>query len=238
MLTFPNLVAQRQAYDRWLHAQDSFPCLLPGAWSNYRTTWLNLRADNGPFAVAENVQNVERFDACIQHMLSEVQATVGLGGYAEKRAFYHTDAYTDGSRRRDTHLGLDIWTRAGTPILATLPAKVYSLQDNAIERDYGPTLILQHEVGDVALPHLYTLYGHLDPEVLTRWKVGAQVAVGERLAYIGDRPANGNWPPHLHFQVILHTLGYEGNFPGVAFADELDYWLALCPDPAPLAGLR
>jgi murein DD-endopeptidase MepM/ murein hydrolase activator NlpD len=184
------------------------------------------------------VQNVIRFEACIKDMLQEAEATVGLGGYGEQRAFYNTDAYADGERRRNTHLGLDLWTAAGTPLLATLPGRVYSVQDNAWERDYGPTLILRHEIGVAGLPYFYTLYGHLDPEVLKRWRVGDAVQVGERLAYIGDRPANGNWPPHLHLQVMLDLLDHQGNFPGVAFADELDYWLTLCPDPAPLAGLR
>jgi hypothetical protein len=39
-------------------------------------------------------------------------------------------------------------------------------------------------------------------------------------------------------QVILDLLDHQGNYPGVAYADELDYWLSLCPDPTPLAGLR
>jgi 4-aminobutyrate aminotransferase-like enzyme len=44
-------------------------------------------------------------------------------------------------------------------------------------------------------------------------------------------PENGNWSPHLHFQVMLDTLGCKGDFPGVAFPRWREVWKSLCPDP-------
>jgi hypothetical protein len=56
------------------------------------------------------------------------------------------------------------------------------------------------------------------------------------IADIGPRPENGNWPPHLHFQVMLDLLGNSGDYPGVAYPDQREVWTSICPDPAPLAG--
>jgi 4-aminobutyrate aminotransferase-like enzyme len=54
---------------------------------------------------------------------------------------------------------------------------------------------------------------------------------GQWIATYGAREVNGNWPPHLHFQVLLDTLGKEGDFPGVGFPDEWPVWRSLCPNP-------
>jgi hypothetical protein len=42
---------------------------------------------------------------------------------------------------------------------------------------------------------------------------------------------NGNWVPHLHFQLMLSLLEYENDFPGVALKSEIDFWKAICPNP-------
>ena len=47
---------------------------------------------------------------------------------------------------------------------------------------------------------------------------------------MGDFPINGNWPPHLHFQIILDLLDKKGDFPGVAAPSERDLWLGLCSE--------
>jgi hypothetical protein len=48
---------------------------------------------------------------------------------------------------------------------------------------------------------------------------------------VGPYPENGDWPPHLHFQLITDMQGRWGDFPGVAPPSEREYWAALCPDP-------
>ena len=61
---------------------------------------------------------------------------------------------------------------------------------------------------------------------------GQLVRAGQAIATVGAPPGNGNWPPHLHFQLILDLLGLGQNFPGVARASEQSYWLGLSPSPA------
>jgi hypothetical protein len=45
---------------------------------------------------------------------------------------------------------------------------------------------------------------------------------------------NGNWPPHLHFQLIRDMQGKRGDYPGVVRADELAFYRDNCPDPMAL----
>ncbi len=154
----------------------------------------------------------------------------GIGRYNEARPIYLADMFAiDHHERRATHLGVDLFAPDGTPIYAPLAGTIYSLADNAGEQDYGPTLILKHE--PVAGPAFYTLYGHLAPDALKRWEAGQRVEAGELLAHIGDYPRNGNWAPHLHFQIIADMLDYADNFPGVCSPRQRAVWTSLSPDP-------
>ena len=157
----------------------------------------------------QNFEDSYRFERHINRLMEDDKADFGLGGYGEVRPFYTTDAYqvagNEGPRWRSVHLGLDIWAEARTPVFAPLDGKVHSFADNAQERDYGPTIILEHEPAEGV--KFYTLYGHLSRESLERLRVGMPVKKGEPIATFGERAVNGNWPPHLHFQVLLDTLG-------------------------------
>ena len=79
----------------------------------------------------------------------------------------------------------------------------------------------------------FTLYGHLSDASLEGLRVGQRVEAGAVLATTGKPHENGGWPPHLHFQVILDTLGHEGDIPGVVHPGEGAWWARICPDPAP-----
>ncbi|MEC7193334.1 MAG: aminotransferase class III-fold pyridoxal phosphate-dependent enzyme, partial [SAR324 cluster bacterium] len=83
----------------------------------------------------------------------------------------------------------------------------------------------------------FTLYGHLDPECLELWRPGDSIQAGTRIARIGASPRNGNWPPHLHLQVISHRLGWETDFPGVALPSEQSFWKEISPNPYRLLGI-
>ena len=48
---------------------------------------------------------------------------------------------------------------------------------------------------------------------------------------LGDQTVNGNWAPHLHFQIMLSLLDYTTDFPGVAYANQIDVWKSICVDP-------
>jgi hypothetical protein len=54
---------------------------------------------------------------------------------------------------------------------------------------------------------------------------------GEEIGHFGLPEENGNWPPHLHFQIIFEMGLYTGDYPGVCRYSEKEKWLANSPDP-------
>ncbi len=154
----------------------------------------------------------------------------GIGGYAEDRVIYrHRKHFTaDSEKPRSIHLGVDIWADAGEPLYAPLDATVHSFAFNDHYGDYGPTIILAHELSGITF---FTLYGHLSPESLDGLFEGKSIKAGTRFAAIGPYPENGDWPPHVHFQLIRDMGEYKGDFPGVCNTSDRNYYLNLCPDP-------
>ena len=163
-------------------------------------------------------------------------ASVGIGRYDEPRLLYAGEAFARDGDRRTIHIGVDLFVRAGTSVRAPLDGTVESVHENPEPLDYGPTVILRHEPPDG--PPFYTLYGHLSRSVLTQLSPGDGVSAGQAFAELGTFQENGNWPPHLHFQIITDLLGMSGDFPAVAPPDERDVWTALCPDPNLILGLE
>lgn len=154
---------------------------------------------------------------------------IGIGHYNEARPIYLADMFAvDHHERRAIHLGVDLFAPADTPVFAPLAGTICSLRDHPAEQDFGPALILKHR--PTAELCFYTLYGHLSPEVLDRCEPGQKVQAGELLAHIGDYPRNGNWIPHLHFQIIIDLLN-EDNFPGVCSPKLRGLYTSLSPDP-------
>jgi murein DD-endopeptidase MepM/ murein hydrolase activator NlpD len=154
------------------------------------------------------------------------------GGYGENRAIYLQSAVFGEAEPRTVHLGVDLWGAAGEPVFAPLAGRIHSFRDNAAFGDYGPTLILEHTLEGGAEPRrVYSLYGHLSRASLTGWRTGAPIEPGERIGWLGEVEENGNWPPHLHFQLIADLGGRNGDYPGVASRSEAPRWLAHCPNP-------
>lgn len=195
----------------------------------------------GSAALGADPRAVERdaLAATINRLIAEAGAAVGAGGYGEARMLYTAPAFGAGEHptdeRRTIHLGLDLWLEAGAPVYAPLAGTVQLLADNAARLDYGPLVILQHATGDGE--RFYTLYGHLDRWCLERLAVGQSVAAGERIGSVGAPPENGDWPPHLHMQIILDLLDLGRDYPGVAPASRCGVWLGLSPDPNLLLGI-
>lgn len=172
------------------------------------------------------------FSRWIDAQLAAAGAAYAAGGYGENRLLYrmspHFGTVADAAETRTLHLGIDLWTAAGTPVHAVLAGRVHSLADNARFGDYGPTVILEHECEGL---RFHTLYGHLAAGVLGRLQVGQALAAGEPFAHLGTAPGNGGWPSHLHFQVIGALGDARGDYPGVCRPSEAAHWLARCPDP-------
>ncbi len=177
-------------------------------------------------------ENIISFEKTINRLLEDKNADIGIGGYGESRPFYSSPSYqnegNEGARWRTVHLAVDVWSPAYTEVYAPLDATVYSLKNNKGDLNYGPTIILKHEQEDSTF---YSLYGHLSASSLESLTIGQRINRGDVIATTGEPPENGNWPPHLHFQLILDLLGQVEDFPGVAFPDEAETWLSICPDP-------
>ncbi len=159
--------------------------------------------------------------------------SVVAGGYGEIRPFYSSDIFkkegNNGPEYRTVHLGIDFWVEKNTLVHALFSGIVYCLYNNEGDKDYGPTLILEHSyLND---QKFYTLYGHLSINSLGLFNKGDQINEGDLIAYVGDVSENGNWSPHLHFQLMLDMLGNTSDFPGVAFPSEIEVWKSICPDP-------
>jgi len=177
------------------------------------------------------------FCAFIQQQIEHHGARYAAGGYGENRTLYQmSPAFTSSDAApRTLHLGIDLWLAAGTPVHAVLGGVVHSAQDNAAFGDYGPTLILEHAVGN---ERFYTLYGHLAQPTLQHTRPGQRIETGALLGWLGEPHENVGWPPHLHFQVIRDLGGRSGDYPGVCRPQEAALWLASCPDPNLLLRIR
>lgn len=168
------------------------------------------------------------------HYMEQAGAHVGIGRYNEARNVYAGEMFATGdgrrgSERRTIHMGIDLFVEAGASIYAPLDGMVHSFQNNKTNLDYGPCIILVHKLDDGTC--FYTLYGHLSLDSLDGLTIGMRVAKGDEIARVGTYPINGDWPPHLHFQLITDMLGRQGEFPGVAAASQRAIWQSICPNP-------
>ena len=225
------------AIAEWLGQQQS--TVLPFELDETSVHSLDLSVGSTELGGLDVLDDVERFTAHVFGTIKTAGATVGIGRYNEARPLYTSEAFQpkkgESFDPRTVHVGLDLFVEAGTPLRAPLKGIVHSFQVNDAPLDYGPTMILEHatEEGD----RFWTLYGHLSTRSLEGLNVGKVFEQGDVVATVGDYPVNGNWPPHVHFQIILDMLDKEGDFPGVVPPSERSLWLGLCPDPSRLAGV-
>ncbi len=170
------------------------------------------------------------FSKYIKDYLKAHKACVAYGGYNEIRSLYNRSDHfeSNASERRNIHIGMDFWCDAGTAIFAPLEGQVHSFKNNDNFGDYGPTIVLKHMVSEVSF---FTLYGHLSMESLDGLTIGQTVKAGDQLATLGDAKVNGDYPPHLHFQIIRDVQGWSGDYPGVCGKSDLEFYLTNCPDP-------
>ena len=173
----------------------------------------------------------------INDHLKNAHAKFGIGGYNELRTLYSRSSlfdddinknFSEVEEPRRLHLGVDIWGKEGTEIFAPFDGIVHSFAFNNNFGDYGVTIILSHQLKAVCF---FTLYGHLSYADLRNIHEGDYVERGEQFAHFGTPEENGNWPPHLHFQIIENIENYKGDYPGVCKFSEREKYLANCPDP-------
>ncbi|MCH8955851.1 aminotransferase class III-fold pyridoxal phosphate-dependent enzyme [candidate division KSB1 bacterium] len=167
-------------------------------------------------------------------------AKVGIGRYNEARLLYTGEQFkseeSDSNEQRTIHLGIDLFMEAGEPILAPSDGIIHSFANNKKSLDYGPTIILQHQIPETK-ETFFTLYGHLSLDSLDGLYEGMSIKKGEQIGKLGASEINGGWPPHLHFQIISDMLDKKGDFPGVAAPGQREIWLSICPDPNLILGI-
>ena len=196
----------------------------------------------------EQIADTDSFAAYINKTLKDHRCRYGFGGYDENRTLYARSKHFDHSppvagseaartaaspedmpvEPRGLHLGIDIWGPAGTKVMSPLDGILHSFAFNNNDSDYGATLILTHRLEGIGF---HTLYGHLSLNSLKNLHEGKHIRKGDVVGEFGMRFENGNWPPHLHFQIISDLQGWKGDYPGVCKFSERAEWLENCPDP-------
>ncbi|MFX1416119.1 MAG: aminotransferase class III-fold pyridoxal phosphate-dependent enzyme, partial [Promethearchaeota archaeon] len=184
----------------------------------------------------EDLSDIDKFTELVAKKLKDSQAQYGVGRYNEARLIYAGGQYTSAGEMRTVHIAVDLFLESGTRIRAPLDGKVHSFLYNKNPLDNGPTIILEHELGNTGLK-LHTLFAHLSEDSLDGLKRGKKFKKGQEIARVGDYPTNGGWPPHLHFQLIVDMLGWEGDFFGAAAPSHRDIWMSICPDPNVILGI-
>lgn len=176
-----------------------------------------------------DLSSAKKLEKYLVQKLESANASIGVGGYQEDRILYRKSKhFGEGDNARTIHLGIDIWKDANSPVYAPLEGEIHSFYNNDNFGDYGPTIILKHQLENTTF---YTLYGHLSLNSLQMLEVGNKIKKGESFCELGNDNENGNWPPHLHFQIIKDMFGKKGDFPGVTNRSEKDKYFNNCPNP-------
>ncbi|NNF82012.1 MAG: aminotransferase class III-fold pyridoxal phosphate-dependent enzyme [Flavobacteriaceae bacterium] len=187
------------------------------------STWLGHEQD---------YQDLEKLQDKIDKLQSDIPDALIAGGYLEPRTLYSASSYDKlgnyGKTSRTVHLGIDYWLPAYTPVHALFDGEIVTATNDEGEKEYGGLVILKHHENSI---EFFTLHGHLTINSATSHSVGDQLKKGDKIGELGPFPENGNWVPHLHFQIILSLLNYKNDFPGVCYPDQTEIWKDLCPDP-------
>lgn len=215
--------------------RDSFHPVVPFDPARDKLYPFDFTEGNKALRPAE-IADTERFALYINSVLKEQHCRYGVGGYNEHRTLYARSRHFDtGTEPRRLHLGVDIWGPAGTRVMSPLDGIIHSFAFNNNDSDYGATLVLTHHLEGMGF---HSLYGHLSLSSLKNLREGAAICKGQVIGELGMRFENGNWPPHLHFQLIRDMQGWKGDYPGVCKFSEREQWLENSPDPKWLLGIQ
>jgi murein DD-endopeptidase MepM/ murein hydrolase activator NlpD len=197
----------------------------PAVDSLYTFDFTDTNTELSPADVADT----QKFSNWVNAKLAAGNYKYGTGGYMEHRTLYARSALFDtGQEPRRLHLGVDIWAPAATPVYAPFSGTIHSFQNNDHFGDYGPTIILQHNLDGLIL---FSLYGHLSCASLDDLYEGKPIALNQQIATLGSQTENGHWPPHLHFQLMFDMEGKKGDYPGVGQYSAMAQLRLNIPDP-------
>lgn len=173
----------------------------------------------------------------INNFIKDNKALVAFGGYLEERNIYKRSSHFNNKKteERNIHLGIDFWCSAETSVFSPFDATVHSFKNNSNYGDYGPTVILKHTINNTVF---YSLFGHLSLSSITNIKVNQEFKKGEKIATLGTSEINGDYPPHLHFQLIKEIENFQGDYPGVCSKNDLEFYKHNCPNPNMILKLK
>ncbi|MGE5518392.1 MAG: peptidoglycan DD-metalloendopeptidase family protein [Candidatus Dadabacteria bacterium] len=212
-----------------LKRYDGFHPVVPFAPGTDKLHLFDFSANNSEIT-ADLVKDTNAFTQYVNSTLAEHHSLYGIGGYNENRSLYsRSEVFDDVSAEpRRLHLGIDIWGKPYTHVMAPVDGIVHSFAFNNAFGDYGATIILTHQLEGFTF---HTLYGHLSFNSLKNLNEGDTIKRGEVFTEFGIQFENGQWPPHLHFQLIIDMERNKGDYPGVCKYSEREKYLKNCPDP-------
>ncbi|MDQ0322767.1 4-aminobutyrate aminotransferase-like enzyme/Ser/Thr protein kinase RdoA (MazF antagonist) [Pararhizobium capsulatum DSM 1112] len=222
--------------ERWLerNAHD-FAAIIRPAVTKPKVMALDLTAMSSD-AEAWATLDADGAERLIDERAAQAGADFAIGLYGEDRSVYKGDAFETASvgTRRTVHLGIDIFAPAHELVHAPFAGTVAFIHDDAVDFGFGPTVLLEHRTdeGDV----FWTLYGHLSRQSVQKLFVGQAISVGEAFCNFGASSENGNWSPHLHFQIVTDHLGLGGEMHGVGVRNQWQVWQSISPDPSVVFG--
>ena len=200
---------------------------------------LDLSVSSSWIGHQTDFNNIDFFQFKIDQLQQEHPTKIISGGYLEPRPLYTATAYDKignyGPESRTIHLGIDFWLPTNTPVHALFDGEIAVAVNDHGDKEYGGLVVLKHKEEDL---EFFTLYGHLDPASVLHYQKGDTILKGQKIGVLGDKTVNGNWAPHLHFQVMLSLLDYTTDFPGVAYANQIAVWKSLCIDPNALFHIK
>ena len=230
---------QSDFFVNWTSNQNSSLGSLLPTLKKERVVPLDLSISSQWLGQSSDFNNLDWFNYQLAELQKAHPNKIIAGGYLEARPLYTADAYdktgNNGRESRCMHLGIDFWIPALTPVHAIYDAKVVVSVNDTGDKKYGGLVILSHQEGGFIF---YTLYGHLSSASVKQLKIGAQLSQGDKIGEVGNPNENGNWSPHLHFQIMLSLLSYKNDFPGVAYFNEKHTWQSICPNPNLLFKLK
>ena len=193
---------------------------------------LDLKISSPWIGSKESFNDLDLFAFKINQIQKQHPTKLIAGGYLEPRPIYTSKSYekqaNQAAQNRTLHLGIDFWLPSKTPVHTPLKAEVVVASYNPQSKQYGGLVILKHNEDGLIF---YTLYGHLCKASVAAQRVGDLLKKGDRIGALGNPLQNGQWAPHLHFQIMLSMLDNTQDFPGVAFPKQMQVWKSICPDP-------
>jgi peptidoglycan LD-endopeptidase LytH len=169
-----------------------------------------------------------------------------VGKFNERRMnMYETEHFKKTEKKvagfdgmRNIHVGIDIGGPVNTPILSFADGKILHFGYNPAKGDYGNVIVTEHEFLDDdenKSYKLYALYGHLGASSIKGRKTGEFVSKGDRIGCMGARDENGDWPPHVHFQLSVERPETH-DMPGVVSSSDHERAMKTFLDPRLVLG--